>query len=136
MKSALLFTAFCIAFCMMPMLSVAQAKTVLPDTRLNSLFDADYLQRLQSLQPVQLERLNYYLDHSFEVQTLASTKTPEGLPEAVIPDISAFNIVAFEREHHLFRNAESPQIFHIKNTNQILVLLSEKEFVKRFNAAR
>lgn len=126
-----------IAFWVAPFLAEAQqAKTVTPDLRLASLFDVDYLQRLQTLQPVQLERLNFYLDHSYEVQALPAGKEGARLPEAVVPDLKNFNVIAFERERNLYRNAVSPQLFRIKGTDMILCLLSEGEFVKRFNASR
>ena len=119
-----------------PFLAEAQTKTVTPDSRLASLFDADYLQRLQTLQPVQLERLNFYLDHSYEVQVIAAGKEGAALPEAVVSDLQNFNVIAFERERNLHRHAVSPQLFRIKGTNKMLYLLSEGEFVKRFNASR
>jgi hypothetical protein len=122
--------------CFLPFFAAAQAQNNLPDARLSTLFEADYLQRLQTLQPVQLQRLNYYLDHSYEVQTIAVDKEATDLPEVSITDLATFNIIAFERERGLYRSPNSIQVFRIKGTNKLLILLSESEFVKRFNAAR
>jgi hypothetical protein len=127
---------FFLSCCLLPFLTVAQGKILTPDTRLVALFDADYLQRLQTLQPVQLERLNYYLDHSYEVRPVPTGKSATNLPEVAIPDLATFNIIAFERERDLHRTANSPQVFRIQGTDKLLVLLSESEFVKLFNANR
>ena len=144
MKSNTLFKALFAAsfgiFCFLPIALFAQsenlAQNLVIDARLSGLYDADYLQRLQTLQPVQLQRLNFYLDHSYEIQNTPEGKTFEATEEVEISDIAVFNIIAFEQTHNLHRDAQSSKLFRIKGTNKLLVLLPESEFVKRFNAAR
>ena len=119
---------------LLPLCLHAQAAPRTPDTRLSALYDADYLQRLQTLQPAQLERLNFYLDHSYSVESLPQGKTVDNLP-TIDWAAEGFNILVFERDNQVQRQKTQPVYYHIRNSDTMLVLWSEDEFVKQFNAA-
>ena len=127
-------------FCLISTTALAQAQRAqqvqqAPDARLLDVYDAAYLQRLQAVQPALLERMNYYLDHSYSI-ALDNGKMDESLPTIAMPtELSAFNVLKMERERKIFRQKEGVINFRIQGTNQILSLDSETEFVKKFNAA-
>jgi hypothetical protein len=107
-----------------------------PDARLSQVYDADYLQRLQTLQPDFLQRLNYYLDNSYSIVAQPEGKSVEHFVTIEMPANRAdFNIFKMEREQKVQRLKSSPVYFRIANSTDILCLLSEDEFVKKFNTA-
>ena len=107
-----------------------------PDARLLQVYDADYLQRLATLQPDFLQRLNYYLDNSYRIVPQPEGKTVENYTTVAMPANRAdFNIFKMEREQKVGRLKSSPLYFHIANSTDLLILLSEDEFIKKFNAA-
>lgn len=111
------------------------ATTLKPDARLLQMYDADYLQRLATLQPDFLQRLNYYLDNSYTIVPQPEGKSAEPYQTVAIAQNATFNILTFERDNKIFRDKASPKYFHIAGSNNLLMLLSEAEFVKKFNTA-
>jgi hypothetical protein len=127
-------TIIILFLCALPFAAHTQTTAKAFDTRLSAMYDADYLQRLQQLQPAQLERLNFYLDHSYSIESMPQGKTAVELPVADW-NAEGFNILAFERDNKVQRQKTQPVYFRLRNTDKILVLLAEDEFVKQFNAA-
>jgi hypothetical protein len=116
--------------------ALAQTKTLEPDARLSQLYDADFLQRLQTLQPELLQRLNYYLDNSYSIVPMPEGKDAQGFLSIEMPaDVSKFNVLAFERERKILRDKSQAMFFQIAGTRNLLMLLPELEFVKKFNEA-
>lgn len=111
------------------------SSTPKPDARLLQMYDAEYLQRLATLQPDFLQRMNYYLDNSYNIVPQPEGKAAESYATVNIAASETFNIFAFERDNKVSRDIASPKYFRIAGTNNLLMLLSENEFVKKFNTA-
>lgn len=113
----------------------AQSEEVTPldiDERLLALYDKAYLNRLKEINPFIIQRWNYYLDHAYYI-----TDYPKGkgvtYPLVTIPDLENFNILLLEQEQGLSRNWHKIIVYHIKDTDKVLVYYSGKEFVNRLN---
>ena len=116
--------------------SGAMPKAIQPDLRLGVSFDVEYLTNLRSKQPAVLERMNYFLDYSYELRDIPKEKLQSAnLPIVRIADVSHINIYLLIREQSLKREWESPMYYRIEGTDRMLMLLSEKEFSRRFNEA-
>jgi hypothetical protein len=75
---------------------------------------------------------DYFLDNSFKIIEQPKGKKLE-LPTVVIPDIQHFNILVVQKRQKLQRNWDNQTYYSIKNTDKILVFISEKEFTQRLN---
>lgn len=111
-----------------------ESATATIDQRLYEVFEVDFLERLQSKSPSQLQYYNFFLDNIYEIKELAEGKTTT-YPEIVIKDLDHINILKLINDLKLKRDYNSPTIYLIANTNQLLILIPEKEFVKKFNEA-
>lgn len=121
---------------MLPLFTFAQNESATPpiDKRLYDVFEADFLEALQRLSPSQLQYYNFFLDNIYEIKELPEGKTST-YPTVEIADLDNINILKLINDLELKRDYNSPTIYLIANTNKLLVLISEKEFVKKFNTA-
>jgi hypothetical protein len=120
----------------LPLFTFAQNESATPpiDKRLYDVFEIDFLERLQSQSPSQLQYYNFFLDNIYEIKKLEKGKTTT-YPEIVISDLKHINILKLINDLQLKRAYDSPTVYLIANTNKLLVLIPEKEFVKKFNEA-
>jgi hypothetical protein len=120
----------------LPLFTFAQNEpaTTTIDERLYAVFEADFLERLQSQSPAQLQYYNFFLDNIYEIKELPKGKT-SSYPTVAIPNLNHINILKLINDLELKRDYNSPTVYSIANTNKLLVIISEKEFVKKFNEA-
>ena len=116
----------------------AQDQALRPDERLLTVFDAAHLEMLRTESPLQLLRYNYYLDHSWFLVKVPAEKAKgaEGFPVVHIADAQQLNILAAQRDLNLQRAFDRPTYYRLEGTDQVLVLRSEKEFARMFDAER
>ena len=120
----------------LPLFTFAQneSTTTTIDKRLYEVFEAEFLERLQSQSPSQLQYYNFFLDNIYEIKELPQGKTST-YPTVEITNLDDINILKLINDLQLKRDYNSPTIYSIANTNKLLILISEKEFVKKFNEA-
>lgn len=116
----------------------AQSPTTTPtiDDRLYEAYEADYLGRIQQNHPVQLQRMNFFLDHAYYLTDYPSGKGFEDLPEIVINDLEKINIYTLMQAFEMTREFEIEKAYRIQGTQKALVFYSGKAFTKAFNATR
>lgn len=102
------------------------------DERLLSKFDAEQIQDLQAKNSPSIAYWTFYLDNSYEIVDLPAGKSAEEFEQVKIKDIDNFNILDLDID--MARSTK--KYFQIKGSDQILVLLSNEEFVARFNEYR
>ena len=101
------------------------------DKRLLAKFSEAQIQSLQENNPEIIAYWTYFLDHGYEVVDI-----PAGKADALTEEINlgrrkaAFNILAAK----LGTPGEHPRYFKIAGTNQMLVVLSNDDFVEKFKA--
>ncbi|MEM1220623.1 MAG: hypothetical protein AAGH79_17000 [Bacteroidota bacterium] len=106
------------------------------DDRLYDAYEADYLERIQQNHPVQLQRMNFFLDHAYYVTDYPSGKGFENLPEIVINDLEKINIYNLMQAFEMTRDYETEKAYRIQGTQKALVFYTGKAFTKAFNATR
>lgn len=119
---------FAILFCQ----NIVAQNTSSIDERLYAVFDADYLQKLEKENSFHLKYYTYYLDNGFEIIAMAAEKKTS-YETVTIDDLEGFNILKIQKEQTLKRTYETPSFYKIKGTNKLLMLRSEKDFIKRLN---
>jgi hypothetical protein len=72
------------------------------------------------------------LDNIYEIKELAVGKI-SNCQEIIIADLDDINILLLINDLKLKRDYNNPTIYRIANTNKLLVIIPEKEFVKKFN---
>lgn len=102
------------------------------DERLYEVFEVDFLERLQNKSPSQLQYHNFFLDNIYEIKELAAGKI-SNYQEIIIADLDHINILLLINDLQLKRDYNNPTIYRIANSNKLLVIIPEKEFVKKFN---
>lgn len=129
--------AWIIALLVIPTIVMAQAqpveRIVSIDDRLYDVFERDYLERLQVVNPFLLQYYTFFLDHSYKIVDMPEGKDYSDLKEVTIKRIKKLNILKLQKEEQLVRNADAYVYYRIKKTNKLLVLLPEKEFIKMLN---
>ena len=120
----------------LPLFTFAQneSTTTTIDKRLYEVFEAEFLESLQSQSPSQLQYYNFFLDNIYEIKDLPKGKN-SNYPTVAIPNLKHINILKLINDLQLKRDYNSPTIYSIANTNKLLILIPEKEFVKKFNEA-
>lgn len=131
MKQALLI------FCFLQFsVSVFSQQPPVPDSRLLETFELEYLERIQSDNPVLLERLNYYLDHAWYLTEYPTEKADPGFEVIEIDELDNIQIFSLEKMYDLSRDFEKRSVYRIAGTQQVLVFYSGREFNERFNEHR
>lgn len=115
-----------------PALLSAQNNSISIDERLYDVFEDDFLKRMQAETPAMLEYYNFFLNHAYQIETLYADKE-SNYDEVQIDDLTTINILKVIKEQSLHRDYVHQSIYRIKNTDKILVLVSEKELIKKFN---
>lgn len=102
------------------------------DKRLLARFSEQQIVELKAEHPDALAYWNYYLENSYEIIDLPNGKSADEFPEIKFKSASKFNIL----DEKLTMDGMGKKYYQISGTNQILVLLSSKEFTKKFNESR
>ncbi len=111
-----------------------QSHTDLPiDSRLYSVFEGSYLERLRTENPFLIQRWNFYLDHSWYLTPLPPEKTSEAYPLIRVADLENVNIFLLEKKLRLTRDWNQHKVYRIENTDKALVFYSGKEFTRKLN---
>ncbi|MFM2267841.1 MAG: hypothetical protein RL757_1282 [Bacteroidota bacterium] len=142
MKRCFLFLL--VGLCSIPTFLAAQnaAKVeIKPDLRLYEVYERADLENWTREAPFIIERLNYYLDHSYyifdEAELAAngkeSTESGKTYPIVVISDLANVNILKLERDQKLKTSAVEEVRYRIKGTKKVLVFFSESWFTENLN---
>ncbi len=117
-----------------PLLSMAQSVPSLPtiDERLYEVFDKDFLKKMQVENPFYIQYHNFLLDNVYTISELPKDKT-SNYEEVEIKDLKHLNILKVINQAGLKRDYHYTTFYKIAHTNKLLVLLSERELVKRYN---
>lgn len=100
------------------------------DPRLMVKFSQDQLKNLEASSPQVIAYWNFYLDHSYTIEQAPAGKDLSTLPVLAIEYQPDFNILST----NLTMLRSSPQHFRLAGSDQLLILLSNDAFVKKFNA--
>lgn len=105
-----------------------------PDPRLFDALSKSEIAEMQEKNPFLIQYYNYFLDHSYRI--IDQPKSNQlNLPVVDIPNIDNFNILVVKKEQKLKRAWESQTYYTIKNTDKVLVFISEREFTQKLNEA-
>lgn len=102
------------------------------DPRLLEVFEKDYLNSVQTNNPILIKRWTFYLDNSFYLADFDLKKFSKTLPSINIKDLGKINILKIEKEQSIQKDWNLPKAFKIKNTQKLLVYHASKEFNKQF----
>lgn len=117
----------------LPTVIFAQSKSTLTiDERLYEVFEADFLERMQKETPAMLEYYNFFLDNAYKIQTLNKDKTST-YPKITVDNTEDINILKLINDQKLKRDYNNQSIYQIADSNQLLILIAEKELAKKFN---
>jgi hypothetical protein len=130
------FLTLCLLLVGFPAFLSAQQDLPPIDERLYDVYEADYLQRLQTANPQVLQRLNFYLDHAYYLTEYPAEKGNPEFPEVIIEDLESINILLLEKEQQLRHALDRPTQYQVKGTNLILVYLPGEKFQKDFRASQ
>ena len=106
------------------------------DERLTVKYASKYLDRMEEKSPVIYQRINYYLDHSYQIIDEPKGKFDQLKDEISIQNLDEVNILELERTFDIQPDYKMRRVFRIKDTNKILVRLPMVEFNKAFNQFR
>lgn len=110
------------------------SSTTQPDPRLFDALSESEIAEMQAKNPFLIQYYNYFLDHSYKIMNQPKSNQLD-LPIVNIPNIDDFNILVIKKEQKLKRAWESQTYYQIKNTNKVLVFISEREFTEKLHAA-
>jgi hypothetical protein len=130
------FLTLCLLLVGFPAFLSAQQDLPPIDERLYDVYEADYLQRLQTANPQVLQRLNFYLDHAYYLTEYPAEKGNPEFPEVTIEDLESINILLLEKEQQLRHALDRPTQYQVKGTNLILVYHPGEKFQKDFRASQ
>lgn len=102
------------------------------DKRLLVKFSEEQLTDMAANHRSVLTYWTYYLDNSYEIVDIQPGKNIDTYPEIKFKSADKFNILEINAD----RQQAGKTHFRIKNTNQLLVLDSGDDFVKKYNAYR
>ena len=103
------------------------------DDRLFAVYDADYLERLQTTNPILIQRWNFYLENAWFIADLPEEKKANNDHVITIADLEHFNIFLLEKQQGLKRDWEKHMMYSIEGTDKMLVYYPGKEFVQKLN---
>ena len=106
------------------------------DERLTVKYDIKYLDSMEEKSPVIYQRINYYLDHSYQIIDEPKGKFDQLKDEISIQNLEEINILELERAFDIKPDYKMRKVFRIKDTGKMLVRLPMEEFNKAFNQFR
>jgi len=112
---------------------------VIPDARLVDYLGEEKLAILQKNDPDIIVYYNYFLDNSYIIQTLPADKLKGGNYKTLnLPlrggkvDTKKLNVLKLDIQ----RKYDQRVYYKIADSQEVLIFLSEKEFMKKYNAYR
>jgi len=112
---------------------------VIPDARLVDYLGEEKLAILQKNDPDIIVYYNYFLDNSYIIQTLPADKLKGGNYKTLnLPlrggkvDTKKLNVLKLDIQ----RKYDQRVYYKIAGSQEVLIFLSEKEFMKKYNAYR
>lgn len=124
--------AFTLCFSLLSLFLGAQQEVRI-DERLFAVYDAAYLERLQTENPFLLQRLNFFLDNAWYLSDYPADKGAVNFPTVQVDDPSSFNILLLEKEQNLRRDFEKETVYSINGTRKVLIFRSGREFTHMLN---
>jgi hypothetical protein len=117
----------------LPLLTIAQSEMKPEiDKRLYEVFEADFLEKMQIEKPHFIQYQNFYLDNSYETIDFPKGKTSE-YPIIEIDNLENLNIIQLKNKGLIKTSQDYPNFYLIKDTDKVLMILSNKDFVKKLN---
>lgn len=117
----------------LPLFAIGQSETKPEiDKRLYDVFEVDFLERMQDIKPHYIEYQNFYLDNSYQIIDFPKGKTSE-YPIIEIKDLDNLNIIELRTEKKFQTNQDYPNFYIIKDSDKMLMILSNRDFVKKLN---
>lgn len=117
----------------LPLITIAQSETKPEiDKRLYEVFEADFLEKMQIEKPHFIQYQNFYLDNSYDIIDFPKGKVSE-YPIIEIENLEEFNILQLKKKGIFKTSQDYPNFYIIKDSNKILMILSNKEFLKQLN---
>jgi len=112
---------------------------VVPDARLVEYLGQEKLAILQKNDPDIIVYYNYYLDNSYILQTIPADKLEGGNYQTLkLPlrggkvDTQKLNVLKLDIQ----RKYDQRVYYKVEGSSEVLIFLSEKEFMKKYNAFR
>lgn len=106
------------------------------DPRLLESYETEYLDRMEDQSPVIYQRLNFYLDNTFQIIEKHSKKFTGPIETIKIKDLDNINIFEVQKSNKISPDYKRKLVFKIKGTNKLLILESMEQFNKAFNKNR
>ena len=121
------------------LLIMSSFTTVKPDTRLVDYLGAEKVAIIQKNNPSLIHYYNFFLDNSYNLETVPTDKLQDNdFEELELPlsegevDTQKLNVLKL----NIQRKYDENIYYKIKGSNQILVMLSEEQFIKKYNKYR
>lgn len=102
------------------------------DARLLEVYEESHLDNLQTNNPFLIQYLSYFLDHGWAFETFPAEKV-SGLDKVVVADITQINVLKLLADKKVSKGYLNRNYFQIEGSNDVLVILSEKEFTAKLN---
>jgi hypothetical protein len=106
------------------------------DQRLLESYEGEYLDRLEKQSPVIYQRLNFYLDNTYQIIEKHPKKFTGPIETIKIKDLDNINIFEVQNSNKISPDYKRKLVFKIKGTNKLLILESMEQFNKDFNKNR
>lgn len=102
------------------------------DKRLLEKYPESQILDLQSSNPEIISYWTYFLDHGYVIADIPAGKENDFTDVIKIRNIDRFNILSLP----VGTPGEHPKYYRIQNSQKILVLLSNDDFVKKYKASQ
>jgi hypothetical protein len=118
----------------LPLFTFAQNESATPtiDKRLYDVFELNDLDKMQKENPTLIRYYNFFLDNSYNIIELPDDKTTK-MKTVIIEDFTDFNILKLINDQQLTRSQDAAVHYKIKNSKQVLELISGKVLIEQFN---
>lgn len=103
------------------------------DERLYDVFDANYLEKLQTVNPFVIQRWNFYLDNAWYITDYPEAKGTPNYQSISVVDLENLNILKLEKEQTLRKDFEKQMMYQIEGTQKVLVYHSGRKFNQMLN---
>lgn len=125
------------AFLFLGFIALGAQVSTTADSRILAVYPQSDIDFWTLKNPFHIQRLNYFLDHSWSLVDLPAEKVAAGtgLRQINVPDINNINILKLQNDLGLKRDANSGVYYQIEGTNKAIYFLSEKDFVQKLNVA-
>jgi len=126
---------FVIAFLFLPFIN----NPITPDSRVIDYLGNEKVNIIQKNNPDLIRYYNFFLDNAYTISTVPQEKLDDNnLPILTLPikngkvDISKLNILKLEIQ----RKFDNAVYYKVKNTKELIIFLSEKDFMVKYNKYR